>query len=570
MAWRVEVWRDGEVVGVRPLAGRLVVGRDPARCDVVVDAEGVSKVHAEVHPHPRGMQVRDLGSKNGLKVDGERVSEAVVGEGKQVQVGTVALRLAAVAEAPWRWAARQLASIARGSQQARLEALVDAVADVSRAPDVWAVRWQADELIGLASASGDLATVPPPGRISRSIVADVAASGRPWWADDAHGQPEWEAAGSVQGLRSVGCLPLGPAGALFLSDRRGAGRFGASCRERVEALCFLASQVIDLPAQAAAEAPSRADGLVGTGPAMASLFDRLEAFAPFPYAVLLLGERGTGKTHLAEALHRLSGRDGAFVHVNAATLAEGTAESTLFGHEAGAFTGAGEVHLGWVEQASGGTLFLDEVGDLPDAVQAKLLVLLDRGTFRRVGGETERRFEGRIVAATNRPIDQGSMRRDLYDRLAQVVFRVPSLDKHPQDIPALAQALRTRELARLGLPGGPGWSEAALWQLGRRQYPGRNVRGLEADVRQALVAALHRGARQIEVADLPEAGVVGPPGTPTPSVPVAHHGQAMRDYERALLEAALAAHDGHQTKAREALGLSHGAWYRAKARVGLT
>ena len=306
-----------------------------------------------------------------------------------------------------------------------------------------------------------------------------------------------------------------------------------------------------------------------SGQALAQLGSQVAELAIPVLAVLLLGERGTGKTHLAEALHRLSGRSGAFVHANAAAITETLAEDVLFGHDAGAFAGATTDKPGWAEQAADGTLFLDEIGDLPASVQPKLLVLLDRGTYQRVGSAHTRRFTGRVVAATNRPIDRLGLRRDLYDRLSSVVLRVPPLREHAHDVPALAEALRRRELDRLQLPGGPSFSEAALVHLAARTYPESNVRGLASDVQHALVLALTEGARRVEPRHLPPVDGVQAPSEGGAAVVVRDHGEAMVDYERQLLEAALDAHDGNQTAARQALGLSHGAWYRAKRRAGL-
>ena len=550
----------------------LRVGRDARRCDVVLAAPGVSGVHVELSPAPGGVHLRDLGSKNGVVVRGASVRDALLSIGDVAGLGTVEVTVSAgaapaVEVGPWPWAVARLGPLARGSTARRLRALVAAAVEATGAPDAWAVRWDGERLLDLATA-GRAEGMPAPGAISRSIVQAVATSGAPWWADDAAGDPSWASAGSVMALRSVGCVPVGPEGALFLSDPRGPGRFGAEARARVEALCALAAEVVDVPT---GDAPREAlPGVVGTGPAMEALLDRLTAFAPFPYPVLLVGERGTGKTHLAEALHRRSGRTGALVHANAAAIPETLAEDVLFGHERGAFAGADRAKPGWAEQAAEGTLFLDEVGDLPAAVQPKLLVLLDRGHFQRLGGIAPRTFTGRVVAATNRPLDGLTLRPDLLDRLSAVVLRVPPLREHAHDIPALAESLRARELARLALPGGPRFAPETLEELASRRYPDRNVRGLASDVQHALVLTLTEGASTITPAHLPPRGGVFVADEPADTaVPVRDHSQALRDYERRLLEAALAQHDGHQTRARKALGLSHGAWYRAKRRVGL-
>ncbi len=147
-----------------------------------------------------------------------------------------------------------------------------------------------------------------------------------------------------------------------------------------------------------------------------------------------------------------------------------------------------------------------------------------------------------------------------------MTLRVPPLRDHAHDIPALAASLWARELERLGLPKGPPLSNDALETLGGRRYPNRNVRGLANDLQHALVRALHEGAQRIERHHLPQPVAVA---ADAPTVSVRDHAAALQLHERQLLEAALAAHDGHQTGARKAIGLSHGAWYRAKRRVGL-
>jgi len=563
MAIHVELRNEGQLVQTISVERPVRLGRDARRCDVLLDAPGVSGVHVELAPTPEGLRLRDLDSKNGVLVDGVLRADAVIGPGEQATLGVATLVvLPAAPIGPWPWAARRLGPLTRGPVQRRLEALVAAVHEATGAPEVWAVRWRGERLEHLATR-GDGDGLPAPGTVSRSIVGQVARSRRAWWADDAAGDGRWSSVHSVAALRSVGCVPLGRRGAVFLSDPRGPGRFAAEARERVEALCAMASEAIALGADPAVPA---VDGAVGTGPAMEELLAKLQAFAPFPYSVLLLGERGTGKTHLAEALHRMSGRPGAFVHANASAITETLAEDVIFGHDKGAFAGADRGKKGWVEQAEGGTLFLDEIGDLPASVQPKLLVLLDRGTFQRVGGDETLTFTGRIVAATNRRIDETGLRRDLYDRLSTVTLQVPPLREHPQDIPDLAQSLWARELDRLGLAKGPPISNDALEILAGRRYPNRNIRGLANDLQHALVQAIHEGAQRIERHHLPQP-VAAPPLAP--SVSARDHATAMHDFERQLLESVLAAHGGNQTDARKALGLSHGAWYRAKRRVGL-
>jgi transcriptional regulator with GAF, ATPase, and Fis domain len=226
---------------------------------------------------------------------------------------------------------------------------------------------------------------------------------------------------------------------------------------------------------------------VGESRALRWLRAQLEQAAPTELTVLLLGE--TGKGLAARVVHRLSRRRGPLIPVSCGSLPEGLVESELFGHEKGAFTGAHARQLGKVELAQGGTLFLDEVGDLPLLAQAKLLRLLEEGTFERVGGTQELRSAARIVAATNRDLEgmvtAGSFRQDLYYRLQVVPVRLPPLRERREDIPLLAAYFLERMASHLRKRV-VRLSPAALARLCGYDWPG-NVRELEHAVKRAVV-----------------------------------------------------------------------------------
>ncbi len=197
-----------------------------------------------------------------------------------------------------------------------------------------------------------------------------------------------------------------------------------------------------VPAEAAAAASFR--GLVGSGPAMREIFRKIALYAPADAAVVVTGETGTGKELVARALHEGSARaKGPYVAVNCSAIAEELLESELFGHEKGAFTGAVRTHRGRFERADGGTLFLDEIGDMPLHTQSRLLRALEGGSIERVGAESERRVDVRVVAATNVPLEQavgqGRFRADLYHRLSVLRVHLPPLRERPEDIPALVE-----------------------------------------------------------------------------------------------------------------------------------
>jgi two-component system response regulator HydG len=240
------------------------------------------------------------------------------------------------------------------------------------------------------------------------------------------------------------------------------------------------------------ETESRFAELVGQSEKMSAVFRAVDKVAPSDTTVYIAGESGTGKELVARAIHRLSKRaNGPFVKVNCGALTETLLESELFGHEKGAFTGAIKQKLGRFELADGGTLFLDEVGDVPPAMQVKLLRALQEQEFERVGGESPVKVDVRVVSATNKDLDKevaaGRFRQDLYYRLHVVPVRLPALRERREDIPVLCAHF----VAKLGPKTNPrvrAISDAALGRIMAYNWPG-NVRELENAIEQALVFA---------------------------------------------------------------------------------
>jgi DNA-binding NtrC family response regulator len=245
-------------------------------------------------------------------------------------------------------------------------------------------------------------------------------------------------------------------------------------------------------AAAAGPEPER-EGLLGASAAMCGVMDQLRALARSPLTtVLCCGETGAGKEVAARSLHRLSGASAAvFVPVDCLALPEPLAESLLFGHEKGAFTGASETRVGACEQAAGGTLFLDEVGDLTPPLQGKLLRLLESRAFKRLGAARETLLKARVVAATNRDlkarVGAGSFRRDLYERLTVFPLLIPPLRARREDIPLLAEHFRALYAARLAKPIAP-LGEPVRARLAAYRFPG-NVRELRNIIERAVVLA---------------------------------------------------------------------------------
>src|SRR5258706_11374823 len=185
-------------------------------------------------------------------------------------------------------------------------------------------------------------------------------------------------------------------------------------------------------------------GIIGQSVEMAEIVDVIRQVAPTDLTVLVTGESGTGKEVIAKAIHN-SSRRGAkpMISVNAGAIPEGIIESELFGHEKGAFTGAGETRKGYFELADGGTIFLDEIGELPIGTQVKFLRVLENGEYMRVGSATPRKVDVRVIAATNKDLEievrQGEFRSDLFFRLRSINIRVPALRERRNDIPIFVE-----------------------------------------------------------------------------------------------------------------------------------
>lgn len=245
-------------------------------------------------------------------------------------------------------------------------------------------------------------------------------------------------------------------------------------------------------------------GILSQNDLMRDIFELIQTIADSYANVLIHGETGTGKELVARAIHEASGRHGkAFVALDCSALARELLESELFGHEKGAFTGAFERHIGRFERANGGTLFLDEVSNIDLAVQAKLLRVLQNRTFERVGGQKAISVDVRIIAATNRPLEEcvtdGTFREDLYHRLNVVQIDVPPLRQRTVDIPLLAMEF-LRRFARQNGKDIRGFTDAGIGALAAYAWPG-NVRELENVVLQAVVLAK---SSLIDASDLPK------------------------------------------------------------------
>lgn len=309
------------------------------------------------------------------------------------------------------------------------------------------------------------------------------------------------------------------------------------------------------------------ESLIGESEDMRLIRSLISRVAPSMATVLITGESGTGKEVIAREIHRQSGRGGPFVAINCGAIPDHLLESELFGHERGAFTGASSTRQGRFEQANGGTLFLDEIGDMPTAMQVKLLRVLQERVVERVGGTKSRPVDIRIVTATHRDLQQriaeGTFREDLFYRLSVFPIEISGLRDRPEDIPLLAEEMVRRARGNLGV--GVHISSAAMGVLAGYTWPG-NVREL-GNLVERLAVVKPDGI--VDVADLPwpirpekadtevmssrlvsdtDASV----SLPAQGIDLKRH---LSDVERRAIEAALDDAEGVVKKAADSLGM---------------
>lgn len=326
--------------------------------------------------------------------------------------------------------------------------------------------------------------------------------------------------------------------------------------------------------------------LIGTDPAMLQLREQIQLIAETDVNVLIRGESGCGKELIARQIHDRSRRsDGPFVCVNCAALSESLLESELFGHEKGAFTGAVERRAGRFEQADGGTLFLDEVGEMSPAIQARFLRILEGHPFERVGGRKSLQVNVRIVAATNRNLEQavrdGQFRQDVYFRLQIAEITATPLRQRRSDIPLLAQAFLEKFVRKIGRPI-TGFTEDALQKLQQYSWPG-NVRELQNTIERTVILCRNELVRaaDIQLSALGSALPTTPTPTPTLTAPTAAQSgttaagispeytqQSLADLEYNHILSTLEFTGGNKSRAAQILGIERSTLDRKLKRAG--
>ena len=314
--------------------------------------------------------------------------------------------------------------------------------------------------------------------------------------------------------------------------------------------------------------------LVGSGAAMKKLVAQIERVAASETRVCILGETGTGKELVARAIHEKSPRrENAFITLNCAAVPAELIESELFGHEKGAFTGAAAKHLGKFEQADGGTLFLDEIGDMPVAMQAKLLRVLEEGEVERVGGDKPIKVNVRVVVATHRNLEelgkQNAFRRDLFHRIYVFPLTLPPLHDRPEDFSDLVAHFARQVAAQNG------WKEKifaddAIAELRKYGWPG-NVRELRNVVERLILLASDGDVSAADVrlilptSDSPAIGASSAPaGSSTGTL-----AERTEAFEREVMLAEIRRHNFHMTNVARALGLERSHLYKKCQQLGI-
>ena len=305
--------------------------------------------------------------------------------------------------------------------------------------------------------------------------------------------------------------------------------------------------------------------IVGKSYGIRAVIDKIERVGPTPARVLITGENGTGKELVARAIHSQSARaDGPFVEVNCAAIPSELIESELFGHMKGSFTGAVADRAGKFEQADGGTLFLDEVGDMSLAAQAQVLRVLQEGVVTRIGGSKPIQVDVRVLAATNKDLEQeitdGRFREDLLYRLNVVPIRVPPLRERRADIPALVGYFAEQLSASAGVPGRK-FSDEAVRRLQTRPWPG-NIRELRNAVERVLILA---SGKKVTAEDIDHLlpGIMGPNGE-SPSLE-----DFKLEAEKKFLVQQLQQHDWNLSETARAIKIPRSNLYKKMERFGL-
>jgi transcriptional regulator with GAF, ATPase, and Fis domain len=552
-----------------PIAGRsLSVGRDLSNQLPIQDGS-ISRRHCVIVRGDESVVVRDLASRNGTYVNGLPVRERVLQDGDEIQIGSSVLVFQAVSlpsDEPdvdvtrplsFTPAARNYDAVVRmASAISSVRGLVTLgrpllalVADAVPARRGAIILGARIEDIDQAVTWNRPGQLEDPVVIDRAVIEQVARTGAPVLA--------------IKGGSSIIAAPLRAfrqiLGAIYLEGA--AAAFDQEQLQLVDTVAAMAGlalhgtrqiEWLETENQRLQAETGVTHQMVGRSRKMQQVYDFIVKVAPTASTVLIRGESGTGKELVARAIHRNSGRaQKPFMAINCAALAETLLESELFGYEKGAFTGAVGRKAGKFEVANGGTVFLDEVGELPLHLQAKLLRVLQEREFERVGGTQAIKVDIRLVAATNRELEEavkaGLFRSDLYYRLNVVSVTLPPLRERREDILPLAKHFASRQAERCQRRVA-GISEEAAECLANYYWPG-NVRELENAIERAVVL----GSTPMIVRD--DLGEDLLDATPSGPVETGFH-DAVRRIKREIIVKAFEQAGGQHTSAAKTLGLN--------------
>ncbi len=530
--------------------------------DVAVATSGIGETHAQILFDGRDFNLEEVDKSGEILINGKKKRRARLVHGDRLTLGDAELQFSIFDEphAPVRTSTPAAGTSTAGEPMTLagvrklhefseklmtlknldelLEAMLDAVIDVTGAEKGLVLLL--DEAYGAdGSPSGQggkpvirasrqvnrEAITDTTGAISDSIVRRVLESGRPLIVSDALSDDVFRTSESVVALRlsSVMCAPLVSqghvTGALYVGNDRVKGLFQKSQLELLSIFAGQASLILqnamllsalraDKEKLAAELKDKRFGDIIGVCPSMMEVFRKLQKVATTDISVLITGETGTGKELIARELHRRSNRaNGPFIVINCGAIPENLIESELFGHVKGAFTGAVASRPGKFQAADKGTLFLDEIGELPLNLQVKLLRALQERVVFRVGDSKPEKVDIRVVAATNRILEEeikaGRFREDLYYRLNVVNIFLPPLRERGDDVLIIAKALLSKYAEELHSPV-QGFTPQALAAIRKHTWPG-NIRQLENRIKKALVLC-DKSLLGIEDLELDQAG----------------------------------------------------------------
>ncbi len=577
------------------------VGRAGA-CDVSIDAPGVAEYHAQVVFDGRDFSLDEVDPVAEIQINGKRKRRARLAHNDKLMLGDAELvfSLLEEAEAPGgRNSGETVAADAAQNAeivglrrlyqfserllvtrevQALLEALLDGAIEATGAEKGFVVLIRDNRPEVRAARNLRQESIPDAVRqLSDTVIAKVIESRRPLIVSNAMSDAAFSGSESVMHLRlsSVLCAPLiaggDMLGLLYLGNDRVANLFSPRALDLMTVFASQAALILQNAllldslrtdnAELAQKLKNQKFGeIIGSVPSMMEVFRKVQKVAPTDISVMITGETGTGKELIAREIHTRSPRaTGPFVVINCGAIPENLMESELFGHVRGAFTGAVMTRIGKFQAANGGTLFLDEIGELPLALQVKLLRALQERVVTKVGESKPEKVDIRVVAATNRELEEeikkGAFREDLFYRLNVVNIFLPPLRARGDDVIVIAKFILNKYIAELASQV-RGFTPNAVIAIRKYDWPG-NVRQLENRIKKALV--------------LCDKTLIGPEDldlTEDQMQPILPLDKAKEEFQRKYILDVLERNNGNRTKTARDLGVDPRTIFRYLEREG--